>query len=240
MPGQASLLEDLLCDWYKFILTARLQSDLLERRFGQYHSEKLLKIKSLLKAGVDLDESVRTDTNQASLEKELLQKIDELRIRVDTLQLSSDSREVAVCVAGYIAKKLKEKKGFACCKNFFVGRLSNENDDHAYIRILSRGGLTVPSPALAEYVCNAFSILDIAETTINQSELPERDGAERTLAHLFGNVPEFTCSKHLNQGKRYCNRVIANIFFNNRRRIATAEVRKDGVESFKRPKRELR
>ena len=255
LRGQASLLEDLLSEGYKFVLTARLQSDPLERRFGQYRqmsggrflvslkdttcSEKILKIKSLLKAGVDLDESVRTDTNQASLEKELLQKIDELRIRVDTLQLSSDSREVAVCVAGYIAKKLKEKKGFACCKNFFVGRLSNENDDHAYIRILSRGGLTVPSPALAEYVCNAFSILDIAETTINQSELPERDGAERTLAHLFGNVPEFTCSKHLNQGKRYCNRVIANIFFNNRRRIATAEVRKDDVESFKRLKREL-
>ena len=33
---QASLIEDLLSDGFKFMLTARFQSDSIERRFGQY------------------------------------------------------------------------------------------------------------------------------------------------------------------------------------------------------------
>ena len=68
LRGQASLLEDLLPEGYDFILTARLQSDPLERRFGQYRqmsggrflvslkdtncSENIIKIKSLLKEGI--------------------------------------------------------------------------------------------------------------------------------------------------------------------------------------------
>ena len=62
---QASLNEDLFDDGYDFILTARFQSDPLERRFGQYRqmsgvrflvglkdticSEKILKTKCLLR-----------------------------------------------------------------------------------------------------------------------------------------------------------------------------------------------
>ena len=65
----ASLIEDLLSEGYKFVLTSRFQSDPIERRFSRYRqmrggrclvglrevqsSEKILKIKSLLKAGLD-------------------------------------------------------------------------------------------------------------------------------------------------------------------------------------------
>ena len=72
---QASLIEDLLDDEYHFILTARFQSDPLERRFGQYRqmsggrflvglkdticSENFLKIKCLLKEDVDIDEEIK-------------------------------------------------------------------------------------------------------------------------------------------------------------------------------------
>ena len=74
----AALIEDLLNDKYDYVLTSRLQSDALERRYGQYRqmsggrflvslkdvdlSEKILKIKSLLKEGFDIDDDVKALT----------------------------------------------------------------------------------------------------------------------------------------------------------------------------------
>ena len=77
LRAQAQLIEDLLDEGYKFVMTARFQSDPQERRFGQYRqmsggrflvslkdtevSEKILKIMSLIKEGIDIDESVKED-----------------------------------------------------------------------------------------------------------------------------------------------------------------------------------
>ena len=71
---QAGLIKDSFDDGYDFILTARFQSDPLERRFNQYRqmsggrflvglkdttcSEKNLKIKILLKEEIDIDEEI--------------------------------------------------------------------------------------------------------------------------------------------------------------------------------------
>ena len=67
LRGTASLLEDLLNEGYKYILTSRLQTDPLERHFSKYRqmcggrflvalreiqsAEKILQMKSLAKAG---------------------------------------------------------------------------------------------------------------------------------------------------------------------------------------------
>ena len=64
-----TLIEELLNEGYRYILTSRFQSDPLERRFGQYrqmsggrflvglkdvtHSEKNMKLKSLLKGDIN-------------------------------------------------------------------------------------------------------------------------------------------------------------------------------------------
>ena len=69
----ASLIEDLLAEGHDFIMTFRLQSDKLERRFGQYRqisdvrflvglreatsSEKIIKLKTLLKDDIDFTSS---------------------------------------------------------------------------------------------------------------------------------------------------------------------------------------
>ena len=104
----ACLIEDLFADGYDFILTARFQSDPLERRFGQYRqmsggrflvglkdtiiSEKIIKIKSLLKEGIDIDEEVKvTGTGEMEIMK-LKKEIDSLGISLDTLMLSPDRR----------------------------------------------------------------------------------------------------------------------------------------------------
>ena len=148
------------------------------------------------------------------------------------------TREVAAQVAGYIAKKINDKNTYSsCCKHHLIGNKSDDNDDHKYIKILSRGGLTIPSPNLTEYVCNAFAILDICEQTIINSELPERDAAQQTLVRLLATAPDFSCEKHPKPVKQYCNRAIANVFFNNKRKIKTASIRKQDVTEFKRPKR---
>ena len=169
-----------------------------------------------------------------------MQNIDGLHIFPENVKLSSDSREVAVQIAGYIAKKFtkKEKKKYSCCKEQLTGKLSDDNEDHSYIRILSRGGLTIPPASLTDYVCTAFAILSISESTIKKSNLTVRKGAEVTLSHIIKNGPDFTCPKHVDAGKAFSNRVVSNIYFNNKRKILTAAVVKDNVTSFKKPQRE--
>ena len=122
LNSTASLIEDLLSEGYKFVLTSRFQSDPIERRFSRYRqmsggrflvglrevqsSEKILKIKSLLKAGLDFwklnltpDKLVESDID--SIISPLLNDVDECH-------LDENSTEVAVHVAGYITKKLKD------------------------------------------------------------------------------------------------------------------------------------
>ena len=64
------LIQDLLNEGYQYILTSRFQSDPLERHFGKYrqmnggnflvslrevnNSEKILKIRSLIKEDIDI------------------------------------------------------------------------------------------------------------------------------------------------------------------------------------------
>ena len=66
-------------------------------------SEKIIKIKSLLKEGIDKD-TVYNDENA----EHLLQDIDFMNCSTDNVALSEDSREVGCHIAGYTAKKLKK------------------------------------------------------------------------------------------------------------------------------------
>ena len=69
----AALIEELVDEGWRYVLTSRLQSDPLERRFEQYkqmsggrflvdlrnftHSEKIMKLKFLLKGDIKVNES---------------------------------------------------------------------------------------------------------------------------------------------------------------------------------------
>ena len=69
----AALIEELVDEGWRYVLTSRLQSDPVERRFGQYkqmsggrflvdlrnftHSEKIMKLKFLLKGDIKVNES---------------------------------------------------------------------------------------------------------------------------------------------------------------------------------------
>ena len=81
--------------------------------------------------------------------------------------LSEDSREVAIYIAGYVAKKMKERFD-DCCNGLLSGDIGAGNPDFLYVQILSRGGLTIPSAHLVNYVCTAFSILKFLDDFIKR------------------------------------------------------------------------
>ena len=119
----ASLIEDLLGEGYDFVLTSKFQSDSLERRFGQYRqmsggsflvglrdvtsSEEIIKIKSLLKDNLDIDNAKAENINANETASRLLSHTGIVSSSPQHPSLSDDSREVAVDIAGYFAKKLK-------------------------------------------------------------------------------------------------------------------------------------
>ena len=117
---QASLIEDLLSDGFKFLLTARFQGDSIERRFGQYRqmsggkilvgledvlwSERILKIKSFVKERIDSKDDTKVTENEDGIQQELFDNI--MEIDFENVMLSEETREVAAYISGYIAKKL--------------------------------------------------------------------------------------------------------------------------------------
>ena len=169
-------------------------------------------------------------------------EIDSLGISLDTLMLSPDSREVVVQIAGYTAKKFLESvtkkiESSYCCKIHITGCIDLENPDHEYLITLNRGGLTVPSSSLVNYVCDAFAVLSATENVLNRSKLTARHAAKEALSYLMGCC-DFTCEKHKVEGQKVVLSTVINVFFNNRQKISTASVRKDNVVSFKKRKRE--
>ena len=105
----AALIEDLLNENYDYVLTSRFQSNDLERRFGQYRqmnggrflvglkdaniSENIMKIKSLLKEGMNIDDTVKERDNLYGVKTDLLlSSIEVVNCKPETTCLSQNSR----------------------------------------------------------------------------------------------------------------------------------------------------
>ena len=188
---QASLIEDLLSDGFKFVLTARFQSDSIERRFGQYRqmsggrflvglkdviwSERILKIKSLVKESIDIKDDIKVTENEDAIQQELFDNI--MEIGFENVMLSEETRKVAAHISSYIAKKLV-KKFRHCCKNYCTNDSETASTTHVYIDLLSIGGLTLSSECLVNYVCDSFTFTDHAVNVITSLKMKERTAAE--------------------------------------------------------------
>ena len=151
----------------------------------------------------------------------------------DSITLNQESKEVAVYVAGYIAHKMQNK--FQGCCNYLLMGESCDND--RYVKLLSRGGLKIPSNQLSHYVCDAFAILDATIDIINDSGFTARNAAEFILKESLINTG-FSCEKDAEKACRKINRIITNIFFNNKRKISTGSVVEDRIKTFKKFKLE--
>ena len=82
-------------------------------------SEKIIKIKSLLKEEIDIDNNVKDTVDNDENIEHLLQDIDFMNCSTDNVALSEDSGEVSCYIASYIAKK-KLKKRYGSCSNQFL------------------------------------------------------------------------------------------------------------------------
>ena len=125
------------------------------------YCEKVLKIQSLLKGETDIDEEIKISCPGEMGIMKLKTDVDSLGVLLDTPMLSPNSTEIIAHIAGYSAKKyLKKSESSYCCKMHITGSTDKEKLDHEYLVILNRRGLTISSPNLVNYVCDAFTVLN--------------------------------------------------------------------------------
>ena len=149
-------------------------------------------------------------------------------------ELNDDSKEAAVTIGGYIAKKLTQRSKCSVChlKLISAGKhIANDN----YRLTLSRGGLICPSPSLSNFVCHSFSILDLINPMLQKysQEAPIKIIAERTLQSIQWGIVDFTCEEHQSWGDKFATQTVINIFYNNEQKLSNDRVRKDQIKDFK-------
>ena len=250
----ASLIEDLLSEGYRFVLTARFQTDPLERRFSRVRqmsggrflvglrefesATQALGVISLIKESVNIwDEDVRPENNTAVQIAHFNSELEKIASDIDCCTLSANSVQVSAVIAGYTVRTvIIDRSKCSSCQGLSLAtaadKMAVEND---YLNKLSRGGLIIPSADLRDHVSKSFAILDMCQKLMRQSPLPERTAGE--LALRRNDYPlTFLCADHQNLIK-FINRTVVNIFFNNERKKSKDKVRKDTVVGMKQRQR---
>ena len=246
----ASLIEDLLNEGYNYVLTARFQTDPLERRFSRVRqmsggrflvglrefesSTNILGIVSLVKEGINFwKEDVRPDEDTFSALSALNSELDKIANFIESCTLSADSVQVSAVVSGYtIRKVIMDRFGCKQCEVLAVAAGDETRDEeNSYLNKLSRGGMIIPTADLRHHMSKSFAILDLCRKQIIQSDLAERLAAETALERNNSPVT-FLCSKHQDKIK-FINRTVVNVFFNNETKIMKDKIRKNGVKAFK-------
>ena len=252
LRSHAILIDELVNEGYSFVMTSRLQSDPIEKRFSQYrqmsggrflvslrevlNSERILSCRSLIKKNINFWEEniqVDQDKNVARVLNELFNNRSE---EIIESVLDNHSTEVAITISGYVARKLTKRSKCEDCKTSLIA-CDNDIENDSYLSLLSRGGLFVPSKSLAEFVCTSFAILDYIENDILATSVPVRKATTYVL-QKYGPTCEFTCEEHKNWGFVFATKIVINIFYNNKQKLAADSVRKDAVCGFKKRHRD--
>ena len=111
---------------------------------------------------------------------------------------------------------MKEKLKCFICTTFLIE--SGNIEQSSYFGLLSRGGLTVPSKSIAEYVGSCFAILDVVSETFQKYQsIPVRRSAEFVLNKFFHNV-SFACDEHLEKARKLAIKISTNTFCNNKQK----------------------
>ena len=252
LRAHSALIKELLSEEYEFVMTSRLQSDPVERRFSQYrqmsggrflvslrevqNSERILACRSLIKEDIDFwKEDLGSDKPVQDFDT-LLTTLDEHHTEIMEASLDSDSSEVSCTIAGYIAKKLDKRKQCASCKVLLIANQMDLDENH-YLRLLSRGKLIVPSAKLAEYTANCFAILDYTEDIVRLQKISEvRDAYIRILGKFAPKI-DFCCDTHINWGLKFASKIVINTYFNNKQTASGDQAREGTLVGFKKRQR---
>ena len=198
-------------------------------------SEKILALNSIIKEDINFwDENIYTGDRTNDVIVKLQDELEQLSTEIYECELNDDSKQVAVSIAGYIAKTLAKRTACTKCKEKLISDEKDINHDE-YLKLLSRGGLTTPNPSLRDFVFQSFSVLDFTSGKIQEvtENINVRKVSESVLINFQSNDINFTCENHKEWGKKFSVRATVNIFFNNQQKIANAAVRKDNIKDFK-------
>ena len=184
-------------------------------------SEKFLMLTSVLKENLNFwEEDVYSPKREVSeMVAKVKGEISNLSTELLEIEISDDTREVALMIAGYIAKKLSKRKICTACKAKMIADETSIKYDK-YLRTLSRGGLICPSPPLRDFVFQSFGTLDYISQIIHNitQNVSVRSVAEEVLSDLQTNCINFTCIQHEQWGKTFTIRTVVNIFYNNKKK----------------------
>ena len=249
LRGTASLTQDLLNEGYDFVRTVRFQSDPLERyysrcrqRGGRFlvsltemnNAQRIFLLTSLIRDDVNFwNEDLSVEKSSEDMLK-LLGEIESVSSELLQCSLSSDTQKVCTQVTGYIVRKLDERLHCSMCKSKLVATGSDvKRPDTAYIDTISRGGLIVPSTEMTNFVSNVFALLDFTDRFIMKyPSVKCRDAATVILEKYVGG-DDILCNEHTNIGRRRIFLSACNVFYNNKRKDITANIRKDQLKKVK-------
>ena len=250
LRAQSGLIKELLSEWYDFVMTSRLQSDPIERRFSQYrqmsggrflvslrevtNSERIIRCRSLVKADINFwKEDLGSDKPSLDFSAFLALR-SEHEIEIAESTLDSSSEEVSTTIAGY--KKLAKRSICDSCKSLLIASSMDFAENH-YLNLLSRGGLIVPSAKLAEYTSHSFAIMNYSYNIVQAHGVRDVRAAYTQIFDRFSPQIHICCSKHNNWGLKFTAKIVINTFFNRKQTVSSDSARKDTVVAFKKRQR---
>ena len=107
-------------EWLK--VSSRTATDSIIRKDNETLLKDTVGIKNIMDSNVGQDENIET----------LLHHVDLSRCSRKMFTLSENSREVAIYIAGYVAKKLKEHFS-DCCNGLLISDSGADNPDFSYV-----------------------------------------------------------------------------------------------------------
>ena len=187
-------------------------------------------MKSLLQHELEIS-ALTTESNQ-EYDEGILQEhiLKPQSINYEHLVLSEKSLQVVAYISRYISDRLLKDASCSDCINL----LHQDPTLTEYLQNLDRGGFTLPSSTLNHYVTSAFCVLEASETEIVQTTIPWKTLSLRLLQEVSQSWDSgFACISHTEQARKTVNRIIANIYYNNLRKVLNESTRKDQVAAFK-------
>ena len=253
LRAQSGLIKELLSEAYDFVMTSRLQSDPIARRFTQYRQMsggrflvslrevtrfgwESMHCRSLVKADINFwKEDLGSDKPSLHFSA-LLALLSEHEIEIAESILDSSSEEVSTTIAVYIAKKLAKRSNCDSCKSLLAASSMHLAENH-HLNLLSRGGLIVPSVKLAEYTSHCFAIMDYSYNIVQAHGVRDVRAAYTQIFDRFSPQIDICCSKRNNWGLKVAAKIVINTFFNNKQTVSSDAARKDTVVAFKKRQR---
>ena len=117
------------------------------------------------------------------------------------------------------------QKFYVCQECYLVSHDVSASGHSTYVTELSRGGHTFPSAHFSEFVAQSFAILNAASNLIRRSSIPKRKAAINLLGAM--DRLQILCMTHQMKCIKKLDRMLANIFFNSRRKWVSESVLKD-------------